>query len=78
MKPGRWVNEVMDSVGRFFVLETTDGVKREGTISGLACREMIFNGDKVQMPIEIEVNGDAGDRIPLDRLYYLNITVKKR
>lgn len=66
--PGEWVDVVMDSVGHHMYLETTDGINRRGKITGITCREFMFNGFKVEMPTEIEVNGDPSDRVPLDRL----------
>jgi len=68
MRAGTWIDQIMDSVGRHFWVETSDGVVREGKISGITTRSMSMNDQSVEMPIEIEVNGDPNDRIPLDRM----------
>ena len=73
MRPGKWIDELIESVGEFVSLETVDGVMREGRISGFTYRSFIFNGDEVQLPIEIEVNGDPNDRIPIDRIATFDI-----
>jgi hypothetical protein len=73
MKPGNWIDKLVESVGEFMSLETTDGILREGRISGFTYRSFILNGDEVQLPIEIEVNGDPSDRIPIDRIAKIDL-----
>ncbi len=73
MKPSRWIDEMVDSVGEFMRLETSDGVQREGKITGFTYREFELNGKTVSFPIEVEVNGDPTDRIPLDRVDRMTI-----
>lgn len=73
MRPGAWIDEMMDSIGEHMRLETTDGVAREGKITGFTTREFKLNGKVVGMPTEVEVNGDPSDRIPLDRLEWMTI-----
>jgi len=73
MNAGEWINKMVDSVGQHMHLETTDGVRREGKISGFTFRQFLLNGEKVKIPIEIEVNGDPSDRVSLERIDYMNI-----
>lgn len=73
MRANECVAMILDSVGEFMRLETTDGTRREGKISGLTCRAMKVNGKQVDWPIEIEINGDPGDRIPIDRILRISI-----
>jgi len=73
MKPGEWVDTILDSTGEFMRLETSDGVRREGKISGFTYRTFKLNGQEVKWPTEIEVNGDPNDRIPLDRVAHMTI-----
>jgi hypothetical protein len=73
MAPGRWIEQIVKSVGKNFALETTDGVTRQGKVTGLTHKSFMLNGVLVDMPVEIEVNGDPNDRIPLDRLLTLKI-----
>jgi hypothetical protein len=54
-------------------LETTDGIHRQGKITGLVYRDIEFNGQVVSYPIEMEVNKDPNDLIPFDRVLRLNI-----
>ena len=73
MTPGKWIEQVSNSVGKNFALETTDGVTRQGKITGLTFKSFHLNGATVDMPVELEVNGDPNDRVPLDRLLTLKI-----
>jgi hypothetical protein len=65
---GAWVDEIYNSVGKFMTLETLDGINREGRLSGLRLRNIILNGEPVDVIIELEVNGDPTDCIPMDRI----------
>lgn len=73
MGPGKWIDTMMDSIGEFMRLETTDGVSREGKITGYTTRKFKLNGKVVELPTEVEVNGDPNDRIPLDRIEFMDI-----
>ena len=73
MTPSKWIEEINRSVGKNFALETADGVTRQGRITGLTHKSFKLNGVSVDMPVEIEVNKDPNDRIPLDRLLTLKI-----
>lgn len=70
---GKWIDEMLDSIGKFFVAETTDGINREGKITGFTYRSFKLNGKMVELPIEIEINGDPNDRLPLDRINHMSI-----
>lgn len=73
MLTSEWMDHLIDSVDKFFNLETTDGVVREGRISGFSFREFTYNEEVVSIPTEIEVNGDANDRIPVNRIAVIKV-----
>jgi hypothetical protein len=54
-------------------MRTTEGVERCGRISGFELRSFKFNGELVDIPSEIELNGDPYDRVPMDRLESIKI-----
>lgn len=60
-KAGAWIDLVSASVGKFVHLETGDGIEREGKLTGLRTREMFVNGECVDVPTAIELNGDPND-----------------
>jgi hypothetical protein len=70
---GKWIEELINSVGEYIRLETSDGIQREGRISGFAMRHILFNEVDVDIPIEIELNGDPNDKVPLERINKINI-----
>lgn len=73
MSPKTWMKQIGDSIDKFMNLETTDGIYRKGKITGLVCRDIEFNGQKVSVPVEIEINKDPQDLIPIDRILRMNV-----
>ncbi len=71
--PGKWIDEMVGSIEKYVNLETLDGTYRDGKVTGFTFREFEFNGEKVGIPQEIELNGDPTDRIPIDRIRSLVI-----
>ncbi len=64
----------MEAVGKKYVrLETAQGVDRSGKLSGLRTRPIKFNGETVDIPIELELNGDPTDTVPLHLISKLSI-----
>lgn len=74
MSPGKWIDELIDSIDKFVWLETTDGLERQGKITGYSTRKFTLNGKTVHIPIDIELNGDTGDRVPLDRVARMKLS----
>jgi hypothetical protein len=70
---GDWIVRLLTSVDSYANLVTTDGIERGGRITGFQLRSFIFNGKKIDVPTEIELNGDPNDRIPLDRIAQLDV-----
>ena len=70
---GEWIDKLMSSIGSFVVMRTSEGVERCGRISGFKMRNFEFNGKLVDIPSEIELNGDPYDRVPIDRLESIKI-----
>ncbi len=68
-----WMDELVDSIDRQIDLETTDGVRRTGKITGFEFRCLEANGTKIDIPLDIELNGDPNDRVPIDRIGTLSI-----
>lgn len=67
------VDRVFAATSKYMDLETSDGVRREGRITGWRTREVFINGESVLWPIEMELNDDPNDRIPWDRVKRINI-----
>lgn len=65
---GEWIDEIVAATGQYIRLETTDGIRRQGRLSGLRTRELKWEGRKVLIPTEVELNGDPNDSVPLDRI----------
>lgn len=72
-KKGQWIDDIHNSLNKFFRLETTDGIRREGRVTGVRCRVYTFNGHAVELPLEIELNGDPTDTVPMDRVKSIQI-----
>lgn len=73
-RPNWMMDRVLESVGKYINLETSDGVRREGKLSGVSMSSMTFNGAQVDIPTELELNGDPSDIVELARIRILNIT----
>ena len=70
---GLWIDDLYRAAGRMVRLETTDGVHRSGRMSGLRSREIQYNGTLTEFVVEIELNGDPSDTVPLGSLVRLDI-----
>jgi hypothetical protein len=68
MVTGRWIDEIVAATGQYIRLETSDGIRREGRLSGLRTRALKWEGEQVLIPTEVEINGDPSDTVPLDRI----------
>ena len=73
MQLGNWVDSLYNSIGRYLNLETTDGVKREGKLTSMTFNQFVLNEEKVNIPDEIEINGDPTDKIPISRIAKMSI-----
>ena len=71
---GQWIETIVEAVGKKYVrLETAQGVDRSGKLSGIRTRAINFNGETVDIPIELELNGDPTDTVPLNIISKLSI-----
>lgn len=70
---GKWIDELVHTIGQYVRLETGDGIVREGRLSGLGSRQLRWNGEPVEILTELELNGDPADRIPLQRIIDLEV-----
>ncbi len=71
---GQWIDNLVEAVGSKYVrLETTEGVNRAGKLSGIRTRSILFNGTPCDIPIELELNGDPTDTVPIHRIAKLSI-----
>jgi len=73
MTYGQMIDELLIATGKYVHLETSDGVLREGKYTGHTTRLMKINNQEVHIPIDIELNGDAMDRVPYDRIVRIEI-----
>lgn len=62
-RPGQWIDDVHAAIGRHVHLETSDGLLREGRLTGLGNRVIEINGESRELPNRIELNGDPNDYI---------------
>ena len=70
---GKWIDEMVGNVGQYISIETSDGMVREGRLSGMKSRELELNGKPVEILTELELNGDLYDTIPLERIARINV-----
>lgn len=70
---GDWVADLVGSIGQYIFFETKDGVSRNGRLTCIHTRDFLWNGKKVSLPFEIELNGDVYDSVPIDRLTKLGL-----
>ncbi len=71
---GAWIDELVESTGQYVRLETRDGVRREGRLSGLGSRTILWNGKSVEILEDVELNGDCFDKIALNRIATFEVT----
>jgi hypothetical protein len=74
---GKWIDDIVDATSKYCYIETTDGVLRQGRISGLKLSSLVLNGEKVEIVTEIELNGDISDSVPINRLAKLTIQASR-
>lgn len=67
-----WINELHNHVTRYIKLETLEGVRREGRLSGFVTRKLKINGREETAVVELELNGDPQDRVSYDRIASLD------
>lgn len=60
---GAWIDAIYDGVGKFVQLETTDGIRREGKLSGLRSRSIVMNGKIQEIVTGLELNSDPTDTV---------------
>jgi len=70
---GAWIDNLVDNVGQYVTIETSDGMTREGRLSGLKSRTLNYNREEVEIITELELNGDPYDSVPIDRIAILNV-----
>jgi len=65
---GGWIDTMVENVGNHITLETTDGVVREGRMTGLSSQSLLWDGSPVEILTEVELNGDPYDTVPINRI----------
>lgn len=70
---GNLLTRLISAVGRYIHLETNDGIRREGRLSGWNGFTVRVNGKDLVMPLELELNGDIQDVVSLQNLRWLTI-----
>jgi hypothetical protein len=70
---GEWIDSLVASTGSMVNLETIDGASRTGMLTGLRTQQIKWNGQKVLLPTELELNGDPNDLIQISRLDWIEV-----
>lgn len=70
---GAWIDELVDATGRMIRVETLDGVRRIGRLTGLRSRQIMYQDVKEEIPTDLELNGDPHDSVSIANLRSLNI-----
>jgi len=73
MNSWKWVIELRGMLQKRFHLETKDGFRREGKITGIRMNRCKINGEQHEWPEAVEINGDPGDCIKFDQIAKLDI-----
>jgi hypothetical protein len=73
-KQWEWIIELDGMIGRDVHLETRDGLRREGRITGVNTLEIETADEPLLIPDSIELNGDALDRIDLRHVKELRVS----
>lgn len=71
---GKWIDDLADSVGKFVCLETHEGVRREGKITGFRSTHIVFNRVRQEIVTEIEINGDPADCVQIQSISTIEVT----
>ena len=70
---GKLVDQLIGTTNKYIVLETDDGVRREGKLSGWRMRDMKVNDIQVTLPVAMELNNDPMDTVELTRIKKLTV-----
>lgn len=70
---GKWIDDIINAVGKYVTMETTDGVRREGKLSGYRSRNVVLNGKIQEVVTDLELNSDPADTVPFASLDSLTI-----
>lgn len=70
---GKLVDELIGTVNKYVILETEDGVRREGKLSGWRMRDLKLNDIAVTLPVAMELNNDPMDTVELARIKKLTV-----
>ena len=62
---GKWIDKIFGSVGKYVHMDTTDGIRRSGKLTGFRTKDINFNGEVVPLVTELELNGDPTDCVPV-------------
>lgn len=68
VQKGAWIDEVYNNVGNYVNVETYDGITRGGRMTAIRTKTVEFNGHPMELPTEVELNGDPTDTIEINRL----------
>lgn len=70
---GEWIDDIFNAVGHYIHMETMDGIVREGRLSGIRMREIYVNGEMVDYPDGLELNGDCNEYVEIVLLRRITI-----
>lgn len=67
------VSQLANCVGRNVWFETIDGIIREGKITDLKTKELIFNNNKASLVTDLIINNDSSDVVHINHLAKIEI-----
>lgn len=70
---GKLVDELIGATNKYVILETEDGVQREGRLTNWHTIKVNFNNTPVLFPSALELNGDPMDTVDLARIKRLTV-----
>ncbi len=70
---GKWIDDIVQGVGNNVNLETTDGIRRNGRLSAVRTRRIVFNNGIQEIVTDLELNGDPTDTVAVAQLSTITI-----
>ena len=70
---GAWIDRIHAAVGGYVNLETSDGIQRNGRLTGIRSNTIRMNGEAVTIISQMELNGDPTDLVDVWRLARIDI-----
>lgn len=69
----KWVIDLRGMLQKQVHLETKDGFRRSGCITGIRMNRCKINGEDHEWPEAVEINGDPGDSIKFSQIEHMEV-----